>query len=466
MSSISSLGIGSGLDLSGLLDQLREAEKGRLEPINQLKSVQEAKLSAYGTLRGDLSAFQAAVDKLNSRDLFASVSSQVTAGSSVSAAADSDAVPGRYDVSVTTLARAQSIATDGFAEGEIFSAGTLSIQAGSGDPIEVDVEEDASLEDIRDAINEQAGGVTASIVNDGDPDNPYRLVLSSDETGTDAAIQSIAFSGGDARLSYEVEPEGGYADGYSGLRQTVEAKDAALTVNGIPITSQSNRVEGAIQGVLLDLTEESDSTVVVERNNFELREAVTDFVDSYNALKETMGGFTSFNAETGEAGELLGDRALRTIDARLRNALGSSEGGEGALSNLSDIGITMQLDGTLELDQEQLDDVLINQRDALTDFFAGESQETGMAGALSQALSAMMDDSGALGSAESSAESQISSLDSRAEQMQRASDFVIERYRQQFTQLDSMIAQMNQTSTYLTQQFDMLASIAPGANKD
>ncbi|MCF7977297.1 MAG: flagellar filament capping protein FliD [Chromatiaceae bacterium] len=456
MSTITSLGIGSGLDLNGLLDQLRDAERGRLQPIAQQKEAQQAKLSAYGKLQGALSSLQSAADTLNGSALFGSLSSSVT-GTSVTSAADSNAVPGRYDVSVTTLARAQSIATGGFAEGETFSAGTMSIQAGDADQLNVTVAEGDSLEAIRDSINAAGSGITASIVNDGDETNPYRLVLSTNETGTNAAIQSISFTGGDERLAFD--PAGG--DGYVGMEETMPAENAALTVNGIGITSQSNQVEGAIQGVTLSLAEEGESansTVIVERDNFAVRDAISGFVDAFNSLKETTADLTSFNAETGAAGELLGDSALRTIDSRLRGVLGGIVSG-GDFSTLSDIGISLQRDGTLEIDAEKLDDAVVNQRQALTTFFAGDTEAGGFAGALSEMLDQVLDDRGLLGSARSGVESRITSLDERSARMEISIEREIERYRVQFGQLDSMIAQMNQTSTYLTQQFDNLNSM-------
>ncbi len=453
MSTITSLGIGSGLDLNGLLDQLRDAERGRLEPITQQKEAQQEKLSAYGKLQGALSALQSAGNELNSSKLFESVSSNVT-GTSLTSAASAEAVPGRYDVTVTTLARSQSLATSGFAEGHTFdTGGTLSIQA--GDQLDVTVEAGATLEDVRDSINAAGSAVSATIVNNGDPSEPYQLVLSTNDTGTDAAISSITFDGGDDRLTFD-----GTAGG-TDMQQTVAAEDAALTVNGIDITSQSNRVEGAIQGVTLDLAEVGDSTVVVERDNLAVREAVTGFVDAYNTLRETTGDLTSFNAETGVAGELLGDSALRTIESRLRGVIGGGVSG-GEFGTLSDIGISLQRDGTLEVDAERLDEVIVNQRQELTEFFAGDTEAGGFAGALSEMLGQVLDDRGLLGNARSGVESRITSLDERAARMEISIEREIERYRVQFGQLDSMIAEMNQTSAYLTQQFDNLNAMLGG----
>ncbi|PMR69398.1 flagellar filament capping protein FliD [Halomonas heilongjiangensis] len=453
MTTISSLGIGSGLDLNGLLDQLRDAERGKLEPLKLQKASQQARLSAYGTLSGALSAFQSAAAKLNDAQLYRSVSSNVT-GSSVEAAAGAQAVPGRYDVSVAQLARSQSIATGGFAEDATFG-GDMGIVVGTGDRQETlafSVAAGSSLAEVRDAINAQQGGVTASIVNDGDPDAPFRLVLSSSETGTDAAIQSVSLSG-DAGFDFALD--GGDGSPAGSMTQTVEARNALLTVNGIAITSQKNQVEDAIQGVTLNIAEEGESTVKVELNNREMREAVTHFVKAYNDLQRTTGELTRFNAETGAAGELLGDSALRSIESRLRGVLTGGVG-EGEFRMLSDIGIALQRGGTLELDEKRLDEVIVNDRQALTAFFAGEDKAGGLAGRLDQTLDEILKDRGLLDNAKRGLETRLGSLDERYARMEKSIEATISRYRTQFGQLDAMIASMNQTSDYLTQQFDMM----------
>ncbi|MDI5935174.1 flagellar filament capping protein FliD [Halomonas kalidii] len=447
MATISSLGIGSGLDLNGLLDQLRDAERSKLAPLKQQQASHQAKLSAYGKLSSALSSFQSAAAKLNDAQLYQSVSSNVT-GSSVEAAAGSEAVPGCYDVNVTQLARAQSIATAGFAEGATFDAGTMTITPASGEALSIEVAQDDTLEAIRDKLNAANDGITASLVNDGAADTPYRLVLSSSETGTDAAIQSILFDGGDSRLTFN----DGAVDGFS---ETVTAQDASLTVNGIGITSQANQVEGAIQGVTLDIAEAGESTVTVELNNRGVREAVTGFVKAYNGLKGTMGTLTRFDAESGSAGELLGDGTLRSVESRLRGVLtGGESGGEFRL--LSDIGISLQRDGTLKLDEARLDEVIVNDRQALTDFFAGQDEAGGLAGRLDESLGLMLDDRGLLDNAKRGLESRLDSLGTRYERMELSIERTIDRYRTQFGQLDAMISSMNQTSDYLTQQFDMM----------
>lgn len=459
MASISSLGIGSGLDLNGLLDQLESAEREQLQPLKTQQASYQAKISAYGKLESALSSFQDAVVKLNDASLYQSLSTNV-AGDSVTATASSEAQAGTYDVSVTKLARAQSIATEGFAERDAEQgSGSLTIEVGTGDKaqtLNLDIAQaDSSLEGIRDAINAEDAGVTASIVNDGGA-TPYRLVLSSEETGTEAAIQSVDFvsDAGDTALNDKLSFDIG-GTGSGTMAQTVAPENAALKVNGIDITSQSNSVEGAIQGVTLELAETGDSTVAVELNNRALREAVTGFVDAYNDFKSTAGELTRFDAESGAVGELLGDSTMRSVESRLRSALsGGSASGEFGM--LSDIGISLELDGSLTLDSDKLDDVITNDRQALTDFFAGTDEVDGLADTVDTTLGNMLDEGGTLEHATSGLESRIEGLDERQARMERSIARTIERYRSQFSQLDGMIANMNQTSTYLTQQFDSL----------
>lgn len=441
MASISSLGIGSGLDLNGLLDQLQEAERGKLAPIEQQLETQQTKISAYGQLQSALSQFQTAADALNDSDLYESLSTNV-GGEAITATADSEAQPGSYNVSVDTLATRGTLASEGVtAADEALTAAdqTLTLNFADGATQEIVISANSTLEDIRDTINAtEDAGVSATIVNDG---TNFRLALSSSETGAKASIANFSFDGA--------------APFASDTTNTLQSgTDAALTVNGIEITSPTNQVEGAIQGVTLNLQEEGDSTVAVEQDTRAVREAVTSFVDAYNDLKGTIGQLTSFDAETGAAGELLGDSTVRTVESRMRSVL--SGGVEGEFSMLSDIGISLQLDGTLEIDSDELDSAIANNQDALSTFFAGDADETGMAGQINTALEQLLSDNGSVKGAITGAENRSESLVERYTRMEQSIEQTISRYRTQFGQLDGMIAQMNQTSSYLTQQFDAL----------
>ncbi|MBD3896153.1 flagellar filament capping protein FliD [Halomonas sp. ML-15] len=455
MTTITSLGIGSGLDLNGLLEQLNEAERGKLEPIARQQEQQQAKISAYGQLQSGLNEFQDAVAKVNDPKLFESLSTNVTGGEGVSATASAEANAGRYEVEVVNAARAGSLATSSVAANDqplTAADAQLTLNFGRIDPdtgepasVTLDLEEGATLIDIRNAINaSDDAGVTASIVNDG---SGYRLALSSKETGQDASIEGLEFSGLADGVVLDADPA-----------TQREGIDAELNVNGILITSASNRIEGAIQGVTLNLepgTEGSTSTVVVEQNTRAVREAVTAFVDAYNDLKETIGNLTGYDAETNTAGELNGDSMVRTIESRMRSILSGGVAG-GELATLNQVGISLQRDGTLELDSDRLDELVTDNMAGLSDFFAGDGKDAGMAGQLNQSLDQMLGSNGLVENTISGAESRVESLNERYARMEKSIEATISRYRIQFGQLDAMIAQMNQTSDYLTQQFSAM----------
>ncbi|SDO27026.1 flagellar filament capping protein FliD [Vreelandella arcis] len=448
MGAISSLGIGSGLDLNGLLDQLEDAEREKLVPIERQVETENTKISAYGQLQSALSAFQDSADALNDSALYESLSSNV-GGEAVTAAADAEAQPGSYNISVDTMATRGTLASTGVgaADTPIIDADadqTLTLTFADNSTKEITLAAGSTLEEVRDTINASGdSGVNATIVNDG---TDFRLALSSSETGADASISNFSFTG--------VAPFDADRDVDDGTGTHQSGTDALLNVNGIEITSPNNQVEGAIQGVTLNLQEEGESTVKIEQDTLAVREAVTSFVDAYNDLKGTIGELTSFDSETGEAGDLLGDSAVRTVESRMRSVLSGAV--EGEFSMLSDIGISLQTDGKLEIDADELDNAVSNNQDALSAFFVGDSDETGMAGQANTMVEQLLSTNGAVTGAKTGAENSIESLGERYTRMEQSIDQTISRYRTQFGQLDGIIAQMNQTSSYLTQQFDAL----------
>ncbi|GAA3906201.1 flagellar filament capping protein FliD [Halomonas cibimaris] len=447
MGTISSLGIGSGLDLNGLLDQLKDAEREKLKPVERQIANQDAKISAFGKLEGALSKLQDAAETLGESELYSSLSASVS-GDSAGAAAGKEAMPGSYRINVETLASRGTLASKSVDSVETPLTGnaeeTLSLSFGkSANDTTMKIAAGSSLEDIRDAINaNEDAGVDASVINDG---TGYRLALSSREAGADASITNFTLSG----LTADSNPveDGG----------TLQAgTDAKLNVNGISITSPNNQVEDAIQGVTLNLKETGETTVTIEQDTLAVREAVNGFVKAYNSLKETTASLTSFNAETGQAGELNGDSTVRMVESRLRGLVGGAGQSGGDFSLLSDIGIALDKDGTLSVESDKLDDVIANNQQALADFFSGTDGAEGFATRLGGSVGQMLGDNGAVQGAISGAESRVDSLGNRYERMEQSVDRTISRYRSQFSQLDGMIAEMNQTSSYLTQQFNAL----------
>ncbi|GAB3338615.1 MULTISPECIES: flagellar filament capping protein FliD [Chromohalobacter] len=442
MASISSLGVGSGLDLNGLLDQLQEAEQEKLVPIQQQQVDQKTQISAYGKLQSSLSEVQSSASDLNDPELFNSVTSNVE-GESAEAAATPDAPPGRYDVEVQQLATASSIATQGVDEETVLNANTeasLDVTLNDGTAQNIKVEADSTLSDVRDAINASDAGVSASVVFDG---SQSRLAIASESMGAEAGIDSVTFNGLDGMA---------LDDGTE-----IQGKDAKLDVNGVAITSDSNQVEEAIQGTTLSLTDTGESTVTVARDEESIRGAITGFVDSYNDMKSTTADLTSFSSEDGEtqAGDLLGDSTTRMAESRLRSTMTESVGEDG-LQTLEDVGISMNVDGELEIDDEQLDEALSTQPGAVQTLFSGTDESAGIAGRVEEELDTMLGENGMVAGAVTGAENQKDRLEERYSSMEDSIATTVDRYRTQFQELDSMVSEMNQTSSYLTQQLSAM----------
>ncbi|MDW5375688.1 flagellar filament capping protein FliD [Halomonas sp. HP20-15] len=447
MASISSLGIGSGLDLNGLLDQLESAERQKLSPIVAQQSSYKAKISAFGKIESALDSFQQAAAKLTKAETFQAVTSKVSGSEGLTATTDATAVPGTYQVAVDKLAQAHSVAGGGVAsKSESLGSGTLDISLDSGESMSIDLS-DSSLEDIRDAINTENKGVSASIINDGST-NGYRLVLTSQKTGQSSNM-TVGLSNvtGDAGLTTALT-----------TTEQVAAQDASLTVNNITITSASNQIEEAIQGVTLDLTQESvgaSSTVTVSRDEETIQGDIQAFVDAYNALQTTIDSATAYNGEGSASGHLIGDNRVRTIESRLRQTV-MDVGGGNDFNRLADIGINLTSDGKLEVDSDKLGQVVSDNPNGVKQFFAGVAEEGGLASKLDESLSAMLEDQGLVGRAITGFEDRIDALGERYTRTEESINNTVERYRKQFAQMDAMVSQMNSTMSYLGQQFEAM----------
>ncbi|MFC0267348.1 flagellar filament capping protein FliD [Kushneria aurantia] len=467
MSGIPTLGIGAGLNLESLLDSLKSSEQKRLLPIAEQINTNKTQISAFGQITSALEKFQGAAQKLSNGDdgVFNTFNAKVT-GSAVTAETTETASAGRFDVTVSQLARAQSqVTNNGYARDATFSGGTLTFSGGS----EVTIEEGSSLSKVRDAINASGAGVTASLVNDGgaasgDTATPWRLVLTSNETGTQAASTLSAASGGMADL---------FGANGGNLDTSVQAQNAQLNVNGIAITSQSNTVENAIQGVTLTLNEttqaDSPNRVEVGRDDESLKTAIKDFVTAWNAMDKSIDKTTKSTGEGEDfkGGVLTGNSTVRNLQSSLRDELNSRIGGEG-MNYLFEAGISFSSSfsadkrGQLEIDEDKLDEAIANDPDGLRALFSGTEEAPGIATQLDSRIEQMLSDDGAISRATSGLESAQDRLEARGQRMKESIEATIERYRTQFQQLDSIMSRMNSTQSYLTQQLGMLNNPSSG----
>ena len=455
MPSFSSLGVGAGLDLSSLLTQLTAAERQPLKALDTRAASYTTKLSAYGTLQSSLGTLQAASAKLSSLSLFEGVKAASSFTTVLTASAEVTAAAGTYAINVSQLAQAQSLATVGQASATAaIGSGTVQFQIGSGSAVDVAIGASNSLEGIRDAINATKDvGVAASIVNDGSG-TPYRLLLVSSKTG-EASSMNITVSGGDAKLEALMNHN---PDVTKTMTETVPAKNALLTVNGLAITSATNTVAESMQGVTLTLVKPGDSTLTVARDTSSVTSAINAFVVSYNNLLNTGKTLTAYNVDSKKGAALTGDSTLRNLQVQLRSALTSPQSGTaGDFTMLSNIGVSFQKDGTLTVDATKLDKAIGTNLDGVAKLFAGTASDTaGYGKQLSVLAVGFAATGGPLTAAADGLTSSLKRLDKQYEAMSTRIDSTVARYKAQFTQLDVMMSKMNSTTSYLTQQFDSM----------
>lgn len=384
MATITSAGTNSGLDINKIITDLMAAErKAPTQRLDAKEAVLQAKLSGIGSLKSALSEFQTALASVNSTTSFQSLSATISDSSLFSATTTSVAQTGGYDIKITALAQSQKLVTSTFTTvSDVVGSGTLTFEFGTASGSFVPnktktVTIDAShntLAGVRDAINQAAIGVTANIINDG---SGYRLSIGAVDSGAANSLR-ISVTGdssgtntdtlGLSRLAYD-------PFGTANMTQTVVAQNAALTVDGLAITSASNSVVGVVPGVTLNLKKaqasgDAAAKLTIGRDNAATSTAIESFVTAYNTLIDTSKTLTAYNATTGEKGALLGDFVMRSVTSQIRNILtGTVTGATGTLRSLTDVGISFQRDGSLKLKSSTLQAALTANPQAVASLF-------------------------------------------------------------------------------------------------
>lgn len=387
---LSSAGIGSNLDVEGIVSKLMSVERQPLAKFAREEASYQAKLSGFGTLKGAISAFQSAAKGLSDLGKFQGVKAAIGDSSIATISASATATPGSYSLLVSKLAKAQKLVADGTASDvSPIGKGVISFDFGTSGPgtfdssglgvktITID-DTNNSLQGIRDAINKAGIGVTATIVNDGGA-SPYRLALTSESTGLASSMKiTVANAGADAGLSDLIthDPAAG-----SLLTQSVAAQNAEFTVDGIAVTKPTNKITDVISGATLNLVKESTTAtnITVERDTGPITSSVNAFVKAYNDVTQNLRDATAYNPSTKVAAVLNGEASVRTIHAQVRGVLiAPIEGGATTLSRLSDIGVTLQKDGSLAVDNSKLTAAINTKSTEIAGLFAsvGKTSDT------------------------------------------------------------------------------------------
>ena len=458
---LQSMGLGSGLDINNIVTQLTKAEmNAETTNVAAQQTDVTSKVSALGTLKSALATFQSSLSVFSGtgkNSAFNALSATSSDNTVFTATANAGAAVGTYQVQVQSLAQSQQLISNVFPNGTTSSVGTgiLNLSLG-GQSFSVNIDNsNNTLAGIRDAINSAAGnpGISAALVHG--TGNNVQLVLTSSQTGVKNTI-TINSSGGDGGLSALNYSSGNTAN----FTEQQAAQDATISIAGVTHTSSSNVVSDALDGVTLNLATakpNTNITLTVSNDSTHVTSLLQSFVTAYNTMIQQITPLGSYDASTKTAGPMLGDSLLTGIQNQLFHAMGDTVSNAGNVYNsLASLGIATNADGTLSLDTNVLNS-------ALNTNFQNVVSVMGSSGGVVDRLNSMLDtalsSAGIIQTRSNNLTTQQTNIDNENAAITARTAVVQQRYMTQFNAMDTLLAQMQNTSSFLTQQFNALNKV-------
>lgn len=458
---ISSIGIGSGLEVSTIISKMVALEKQPLEGLQTKAQTIQTQISTYGQIKSLTSTLADAAAKLTRDGGWNSLSIK-SSNSAVSMTVSGLASAATYDISVQQLARSQTSVSDARdVDQKMDSAGKLSIQnTKSGTAVDVEYTASDTLTTLAAKINEKASGMQALVMRDGT--GKEQLVLRSKTTGADAAF------------SVTDTPDTGTGIGFS-IPAGQQAQDAKITINGVTQASSTDNFDNVLPGLKITVNEvtvdpvtsaDKPARVSVTTDKEATKKNIQDFVDAFNALNDLLSKTTKgmrdesgakvSAADDDPSGLFQGDSATVSLQSSLRSLLGGTVGNaSGALTRLADIGIEYK-DGSLQITKSDKLDKALETPDALKSLFAAKSSSDGSGGGIAVNFKKFTDQ---LLAYDGTLNSKTDSLELRKKNNLKDQDKVNERatnletkLSRQYSALDSKMASLTALNTYITQQ--------------
>ncbi len=472
MATISSIGIGSGLDINSIITQLVAVEK---VPLNKLKSEAsslQTKLTTYGKVQSYLSALREASSVLTRTDTWGATTGTSSDPTTVAVTTSATTKTGNYTLEVQRLAASQANATTTFATADtVVGSGSLRIELGTwgagqtsftpkagATAINITVAAPgATLAQLRDQINAAGAGVTASVLSDA---TGARLVLRSTATGASNGFR-IGVTDSDGTNTDAVGLSALAFDpsvGVTTMPQALAAANAAATLNNLPISSESNTLSNVLDGMSLTLMKVTTAPVQVTaaQDNTSMRKALDTFVSAYNDLNKLLADQTKYDAATKAAGGLQGDSAAVGIRAQMRAMIGATSTASSMFTRLSEIGVDVKLDGSLTLNDTKVNNALANVAETKKLFANSDLLAPGNNGIATQ-MRALADRLiGVDGTVSTRSEGLRKRIDLNQDRQDLLTDRIAQvekRLRAQYTALDKTMGQLTGLSSYVAQQF-------------
>ena len=460
MATISSAGIGSGLQVEDIITKLMSIEKQPVTRLQTQASTIQTKISAYGQLQSALSSFRDASLSLTRATTWGASTATSSDPTSIQVTAGEGAVPGNYAISVQSLASSHAAVTRTYdSADELVGAGTLRVEIGSFGQagfapqpnlaaMSIDISPTDSLATVRNKINAAGAGVSAVIVNDV---TGTRLVISSTNPGSNNAFR-LSGDGGAADLSFDPDQP------VNAMTQTQAPADAQVTINGLQIATSGNRLTDTVQGLTINLNRETTGTVQINvtQDNTALKTSVQGFVDSYNALAKMLSAQTKYDEATKTAGKLQGDSTAVSLQRQLRNALTASSPASSVYESLNSVGVALQADGTLKIDDTKLTSALNSNLTEVRNLFSATNPSTpaenGIATRMRLFADQMLASEGALTTKTAGLNTSLSLNQKRQDEFTNRMALTEARLRAQYSALDTNMSRLTALNTYITNQ--------------
>jgi flagellar hook-associated protein 2 len=484
MATISSAGLGSGLDVNSIIAQLMTIERQPLAKLETDEKTLTTRLSDIGKLQGMVSAMRDKAGSLSSATLW-SRTSGTSSDPAVAVTTATGATAGSYAVQVQQLAAAQTVSSRRFTDAApgTFGEGTLTIELGewTGTPpaitgfapqagasaVTVTLgPDDDTLAEVRDKINAADAGVTATIINDA---GGARLAIRSTASGAENGFRISAaetVDDGDAANGLSALAFDALAASPTTLNQ--RAANAKATINGIEVESATNTLADVSDGVTLKLTRTTSAPVEVNvaSDTAAVKTAVEEFVAAFNTLATHIRTQTQYDDVAKKGGALQGDSLVLGVQRQMRSMLAVASSASSEFGRLSDIGISLQRDGTLSIDSGALDKALTDPAE-LRKLLATDGTgvaDSGIMRRFKDLGDALLGEEGAFDTRNDSLRARIERNEERQEQMQARLDSTEKRLRAQYTALDRSMGQLNGLSDYVSQQMQALSNFYDARN--
>jgi flagellar hook-associated protein 2 len=419
--------------------------------LNKQEAGLQANLSAYGNLKSALSSFQTSVLGLKDTTSFQSRKAASSNENLFTVSATASAVANSYSIKVEQLAKEAKLRSGDFTgETEVVGAGTLAISLGTSN-FNITVAADTTLAGVRDAINQASDnpGISASLIK---VDSGTKLVLTSGKVGAANTI-SIAATDSDPNDGKDLTRLA-----TANFTPIQSAQDSIIYVDQQKVTRNSNSLSDVITGVTLTLNNSdinSTATLSVSLDKDSAKSKVNDFVKAYNAVADTLKNLSSYDPNTKRGGPLFGDATTRSIQNQLRQTLTNPVAGATDFATLAEIGIKTNKSGHLEVNSTKLDSVISSNFDAISKLF---SSTDGIAKRLDSTLTNYLSSTGSLTSSVDGVNSEIKGINQQRDRLNLKLTALEARYRKQFTAMDALVAKLQSTGSFLTQQLSNLSS--------